>query len=215
MIPLQNFNRRGPIKPLIYAAGDVVYCEKYGRALENSAREHGLNALVDCSGETVEGEFSKAYHTLFRFLKLPELLRKNPAVLVLDLDSIINEPIEFADRWDLGIFFRPEMETEKKVLASAFYIKNTAIEFAIALKIKLERVIEIATAKNNLNWHSDQLTIWKLYLATKEQYRVKLLNTDFINWHPPVPATIWTGKGGVKRTNQHYIKRLIAYGGKP
>lgn len=184
------------MKPLILAAGDNKYCDLYGAALRKSAEAHGMECRVFDGGEMSADKAS-----CYRYLLLPELLERFPSILVLDIDSIINESIDFHERWDLGLFLRPDInDANKKVMGSAFYINARAIEFARELKRHLD---------GDVKWFADQIWLWKLYQRTLGKYKVKLLGTDFINWHR-TPASIWTGKGDVKHHDK-FVAQLKRY----
>src|SRR5688572_27438455 len=97
------------VKPLIYATADRSYYDLYGIAFLESAKVHGHEARVFRGAHRLaETDFKlKAYYAAWRFRVLPEVLRSYPAALVLDVDTIIQSPIEIGDEYDLGIFFRP------------------------------------------------------------------------------------------------------------
>jgi hypothetical protein len=189
------------MKPLIFAACDQGYYDLYGKILKASSAAHGMECLVHCSGLTADSEESKADHNVLRYKMLPDILSVRPSVLVLDVDSIINEAIEIPDRYDLGLFLRPAPDIRKKVLGSVFYITDRAKDFADELKGKLA---------HQTHWYEDQMILWRLYQKNFDRYKVMQFGLDFINWHCR-PAPIWTGKGDVKLKNQIYRKLAAKY----
>ncbi len=188
------------IKPLIFAACDQGFYEKYGRALERSAAAHGMECIVHCAAGFSEGEEGKARYSVERWLRLPDLLDRHPSVLVLDADSLINETVEMPADIDLGLYLRDTPDIRKKVLGAALYITNRARPFARELRDSLS---------GKVAWYDDQIALWKLYQKYRDQYSVMRLGPDLINW-ACMPAPIWSGKGATKFRNP-YLKRLKRY----
>jgi hypothetical protein len=172
------------MKPLIFAACDDIYFKKYAGPLKNSAKRHGM----DC--EIVNGGKMEPTDALvLRYRMLPDVLKVRESVLVLDVDSIINDTIDIHQRYDLGLFLRTDFnDTRKKVMGSVFYINRRAAQFADDLKVGL---------CGPCVWFDDQAAIYRLYKKSMGKYTLRLFGKDFINWHCE-PAPIWTGKGKVK-----------------
>ena len=184
------------MKPLIFAACDDVYHKKYALPLKSSASLHGLKCEIVNGGTMGPVEAS-----VLRYRLLPDVLRVNESVLVLDVDSVINDTISINPRYDIGLFLREDFnDSRKKVMGSVFYINQRAIKFAIELQERLARVSE---------WFDDQSSIYRLYQKHRGEYSYKIFGTDFINWHC-TPATIWTGKGKTK-DNPVFLKELARY----
>lgn len=185
------------MKPLIFAACDTKYYNLYAAALRNSAAEHGMDCKVVCGGNIEPGP-----STCLRYLLLPDELGRHESILVVDVDSIIKQPIDIPEHFDLGFFLRPDFQdNRKKVMGSVFYINARAIDFAWDLRKKL---------KTDNRWFDDQYWLWKLYQRNIGKYKVKFFGTDFINWHCD-PAAIWTGKGDVKTGNEKFLSQLKRY----
>lgn len=187
----------GMNKPLIFAACDSKYHEKYAKSLKASAEEHGMKCKIVCGGD-----ISREQAMVLRFKLLPDVMAAHPHVLVLDIDSIINEPIYFHERWDMGIFLRDELgDLQKNVLAAAFYVKDTAFEFVDELASRL--------SGPDIEWFSDQYVIWKLYLKYKDKYKIKRLGPDLIYWREH-HTSIWTAKGNAKES-EWFIRAQSKY----
>ena len=185
------------MRPLILASCSDEYHDLYANPFRNSAEQHGMEVRIVRGGNMNPGAAAA-----LRYLKLPHVLKEYPSVLVLDIDSIINEPIDFNDKWDIGLFLRTGYDDiRKKVLGSVFYIHQRAIDFAWMLRKRL---------KDDARWYEDQVALYKTHQATLGKYKVKLLGTDFINWHC-TPASIWTGKGEAKTTNEKFLAQLKRY----
>lgn len=147
------------------------------------------------------GIISKEFASVMRYLLLPEVLLVHSSVLVVDVDSIINEPIDIPSKYDLGLFLRGNQDIRKKVMGSCFYITDRAMEFAEQLKMRLD---------GETQWFDDQIAIYKLYQKHLGRYKVKLFGANFINWHCE-PAPIWTGKGDIKSENEVFLHKLKKY----
>ena len=184
------------MKPFIFAACDDAYYHYFAKALINSARVHGHECEV-ANG----GVISRGSAAALRYIKLPGMLQKHPSILILDVDSIINGPIEIGDRFDLGVFLRNEYtDRRKKIMGSAVYVTDRAMQFATELKDYLS---------NDPQWFADQFWLYKLYERHKEKYTIKHFDTNFINWHFH-PAPIWTGKGEAKDT-ENFKREMQRY----
>jgi hypothetical protein len=185
------------MKPLIFAACDDIYFRKYAGPLMNSAKRHGMECEI-INGGTMEPTDAM----VLRYRMLPDVLRVRGSVLVLDVDSVINDTIHISERYDLGLFLRNDFnDTRKKVMGSAVYVHQRAMQFAVELRERLAGPVE---------WFDDQAAIYKLYRKHLGKYHCKLFGTEFINWHCE-PALIWTGKGKVKETNERFAQEMERY----
>ena len=175
------------VKPVLFAACDTQYRKLYAASFLNSASAQGHTAQVYCDGGTATME-RRPYYSTLRFRMLPELLKTNQAVLALDIDSIIREPIEIGPEYDLGVFPRlDEAEEYKRILGGIFYCTDRAMEFAHALADGMNG--------DGLQWGDDQRILWQTYEAMKGRYRIKKFTTRFMDWDTPTRARIFTAKG--------------------
>jgi hypothetical protein len=185
------------VRPLIFAACDDIYFQKFAGPLMNSAKRHGMECEI-INGGTMEPTDAM----VLRYRMLPDVLRCRESVLVLDVDSVINDTIHIGERYDLGLFLRNDFkDPRKKVMGSAVYVHRRAMQFAVELRERLAGPCE---------WFDDQWAIDKLYRKHLGKFHVKLFGTEFINWHCE-PALIWTGKGKVKETNERFAQEMERY----
>ena len=146
------------------------------------------------------GSETRVFNCMLRFLRLPELLDQDD-VLVCDIDSIVNQPIVMPP-CDMALFFRPwlrDMDENLQVLLTASYWARSAKPFAEKIREELlSRVI---------NWMDDQTIVWRLYNEIGDQYRIRNLTEDFVNYHFDRDAPIWTCKGPTRKNNPTYLAR--------
>lgn len=180
------------MKPYIYSVCDTGYRDTYADAFLSSARAHGHRAEVFCTGKPAPKLADKVHLCAWRFQMLPALLCRHSAVLMLDIDSVIQRPLDIEDEYDLGIFLRPDKAKEKfKTLCSILYCTYRAIDFA-------EEVAKGgSTSWRGLGWCDDQAVVWRAYDKLGHRYNVKRFDEDFISWRDE-SARIFTGKGVVK-----------------
>jgi hypothetical protein len=193
---------------VIYATCSPEYFAAHGAAFRKSAERHGNQCRIDVIEDGSYPEISKRYvqrHTFYasmRWFLLSELLDQQPWVLVCDIDSIFNGKIEVPEEFDIGLFFRPHLPAERKVMCSASYWTTAAKPFVKRLCERLE---------TNLEWGCDQEEIWKQTLEDAGKYRVLGLGRDFVSYHFDPDALIWTSKGPVRKSDPVYLERKALY----
>ncbi len=180
---------------LVFAACDTTYLP-YASALELSGKQHGMDVWVHCSGLEAKTEASRCYHSNLRYLLLPDLLKRFEQVLVLDVDSLIRQPLWIEREWDMGLYFRPENKDPlMKTLAAGSYFTWRAWDFARELREEVQRRIE----KNTLKWAIEQQLMWEIHDKCPLRYRVKDLK-GFLDWEDGSP--VWSPKGPRKKSKR-------------
>lgn len=175
----------GGVKPFVFAYCDLDYCDKYAKALESSAKAHGHDCEVACSGERVTDETSKNRHCHYRYHLLPEMLEKHGPVLMLDVDSIVRKPIAISDNCELGLVLQENVKDhQRRVNGGCVYIVPALIPLALKMKERLKFQF----------WFDDQIVLNKY--ATKHKFRI--FDDSFFSWKANPVAAIWTGKGKQK-----------------
>ena len=177
------------MRPYIYSVCDTGYRDRYASSFLNSARANGHQAEVFCTEKPAVRLVDKVRLCAWRFELLPQLLREHGAVLMLDIDSVVQQPLEIGDEYDLGIFLRPEQAKDRfKTLCSIFYCTDRAMDFADEI---------IAGGTHNILWCDDQGVVWRAYEKLGHCYKVKCFDEGFISWRN-ADANVFTGKGLVK-----------------
>jgi hypothetical protein len=178
------------VKPHIFAAGDLTYCEKYGAALKASAQEYGLECEIRCNGVVANGEKDRRYANAFRYQLLPEVLKEHPSVLMLDLDCVVRGPVEVDPGWSIGFVVRNDMDDWfKKVNGGCLYITRDRMDVADSL---------CKTMTDYPIWYMDQIALYKIYSRIKDEPGVKVFGHEFFSWRFDSRAAVWTGKGNIK-----------------
>lgn len=199
------------VAPLIYTVCDQAYFDTHAQAFRRSAESHGNNVWINLVRPNDHADWvkqlpphdRKTFYVMLRFLLLPEVLRHCRGVLVMDIDSIFNEKIEFPDEYDMGIFFRPWARLPAlKVLCSATYFTPRAIPF-------LERIRDRLIASSG-EWGCDQAAIWQQTVEDEGKYRILHLDQSFISFGKYDGAPIWTAKGP-RKFDPSYLKRKQTY----
>lgn len=179
----------GALKPFLFAYCDLNYYEKYGIALEKSAKAHGHKYQVICSGERLtHGAIGPEMirHSHLRYHLLPEMLFKHGPVLMLDADSVIRKPIEIDDGYDLGLIVQNSDDYQRKINGGAVYMTPKLIPLATKL----------ATRINFQHWFDDQISLYRE--CYQKEYKTLVFNDSLISWKGNPDAPIWTGKGKAK-----------------
>lgn len=176
---------------LIYASSCPDYFAEHGEAFVNSAQKHGHQVKVDITEGRVES-------SLLRFKKLPDMLDDD--VLVLDIDSIINEPIKIP-KCDMALFFRPGMppwREELHILAGASFWTKRAKPFAEGVRDRLTD-----------RWGSDQIALWRTFQEMPFRFDIHKLDQNFMSYDFRSNAAIWTAKGPRKSDKTYTARREI------
>jgi hypothetical protein len=185
--------------PLIYAACDPVYFNVHGEAFRRSAEAHGNECKIE-----VLPKMDRVAYSYARFLRLPQLLKDHPAILVVDIDSVFNSHVEIPDEYDLGFFFRPWLSHPcLKVICGVTYWTDKALSFAEGFRDRLLGIHKV--------WGCDQDALWQQIEAEGDHYAVKRFGKDFVNYDFDQPAAIWTAKGPYRKYNPVYLERRAAY----
>jgi hypothetical protein len=122
---------------------------------------------------------------------------------MLDVDSIINKPIEPIE-CDLALFFRPWTAKERhQILMTASYWTPRARTFAETVREKI--------LANNNKWYDDQIIMWRTYQAIGDRFDIAKLDQNFVCYNFDREAPIWTCKGPVRKDNPVYLERKHGY----
>lgn len=187
-------------RPLIYAACDQAYFDTHAEAFCRSAMLHGHPVIVDLVSESD----NPADYACARFIRLPKMLKDKRGILVADVDSVFNGPIEMDDEFDLGVFARPWMkDPAKAVLAGLFYCGNNAMLFAQELR----RTILSAP----IEWGCDQAALSETYRKYYSTYKVAKFSSKTMSYAFDTEAPMWTAKGQWRKTDSVYLARRAMY----
>lgn len=193
---------------LIYASSGPDYFQEHGGAFIRSAEKCGHRVKIDMADDFPEWKSKlrykedRTFYAMLRTMRLPEMLDQED-VLVLDIDSIINRPIEI-EPCDMALFFRPWLAPETlKVLMTASYWGRASKPFA-------ERVRERLLERVN-DWGDDQTAVWQTYCEMGSQFDIRPLNQDFVCYHFDRDAPIWTCKGPARKNDITYLERRAQY----
>jgi hypothetical protein len=195
---------------LIYASSCADYFSVHGEAFTKSALQHGHEVRIDMADnfpdwrKKLRFTQERVFNCFLRFLRLPEMLDDDD-VLVMDIDSIINKPIEFKD-CDMALFFRPWLNHVERlqVLLTASYWSKKSKPFAEAVRDKI-----LASPHNE--WCDDQMIVSRLCREIGHKFKIQNLNEDFVCYHFDREAPIWTCKGPARKNNPVYLERRAAY----
>jgi hypothetical protein len=195
------------VRPFIYSVCDREYQARYAKAFLRSARHYGHEAKVFCRDDiTVTSKDDMAFFVFWRYELLPELLKTYSHVLLVDIDSVFQGPALVDDRYDVGIFFRnmgkdaeKDAGNRTKTLGGVFYCSQKAMPYADYLSMKMAAAEHV--------WYADQRVLYEVFCEIGDQYRVKHFGNDFIDWHFPTNAPIYTAKGNRKAEQDFLTKK--------
>lgn len=226
-----------PLSPVVFAACDSKYFIEHGPAFIYSAADVGLDQHLhiinpsnealslagilaatttsrttytfedrDFNGWTLDAE--RTYYACARFLVLPTILKYAERVLVLDIDGMMMNRIEFPDT-SCGYFPRDPLpgttgwEAEgTRVAAGAVYFDKSAINIAgsVADHIRGSQMV----------WFADQVALSTVFRQVPAE-KITKFDGKFMDWEFTEGTSIWTGKGPRKYENPVYLKQKETY----
>lgn len=189
--------------PLVYTVCDRVYFDEHAEAFRKSAERQGHQVRIDLvSAEDNPGltlDEPRCLFSVLRYIRLPELLAEHERVLVMDIDSVFNAPIEFNDGYDMALYFRPWIPSEHlKVLLSAAYFTRKALPFA-------EKVRDLLVS-GRVHWCDEQIAVWRAFVEDRFRYRIFQMNENMLNFDFVRESPIWTAKGS-RKNDARYVER--------
>lgn len=161
----------------------------------------------------VKFDTQKTYFSALRFLECGKIIGQNLVpLLILDIDSIINEEIHINDDIDFGLYLRENNITGNnsyeiegmKVAAGAVYLTPNAKPF-------IDDVMQYLF-NNSLIWFCDQHALYSAYKKNKTKLKFEdLAKENLLDWEFKSGSAVWTGKGQRKFNNKTYIERKKEY----
>lgn len=138
-----------------------------------------------------------AYSANFRIKAFLNLIKKDyKEILYCDCDSIILKDIDFIfnnfKETDVSFKLRVGGSKTKSVLSGIIYIRNTKIS-----KLFLKDVYKNIIKNGEMNWYSDQISLYQSYKVFKKRkgFRFKNLDSKYIDWEHNADSFIWVQKG--------------------
>jgi hypothetical protein len=160
--------------------------------------------MIDIS--SFNDDEKRTFYACNRFIVAPQVVKGD--VLILDVDSLIMQPIE-KPKGDVGLFFRKDTKTinqnhkhwgklGKKIMAGAVYCSYDKLEFLQYVKNFIET--------NEYIWLLDQVALFRAY-EHFNTYNYNYFDELFLDWHFRKDSYIWSGKNRSKRENPVYLKK--------
>ena len=155
------------------------------------------------------------YYQSLRFFLLPALLREyNRPIVVLDIDSLIMQPIPHRSDADVGLYLRLDNEKGNtdyerlgmKVLGAMVYADPKGVAFFDAVQEYL--------SNNTRRYYVDQRALYEIFLENKQARIFDIANTGWLDWSFKPGSTVWTAKGKRKRRNLTYVRERLHLEGK-
>ena len=165
---------------------------------------------VDMFQEPFNGNNDKmrTFYACFRFIVAPEILQSAGKMLILDIDSIIMNKIEFPKK-ALGYFPREPLagtqgweQEGTRVAAGAVYYD---ISLMPAVKLVADHMVHMP-----LKWFADQIVLSRIF-GDMDDKLFHHFDSQFMDWEFIEGTTIWTGKGPRKYDNPTYVKQKDSY----
>ena len=166
------------------------------------------------TAEMTENEAVVFYQSL-RFFYLPSLLRNYcRPIVVLDIDSLVMQPIPARRDAEVGLYLRlgnqkgkTDFEREgMQVLGAMVYADPRGASFFDEVGQYLDR--------NQRRYYIDQHALYRTYLANENVRTFDIAETGWLDWTFKPGATVWTAKGKKKRRNLTYVRERLRLEGR-
>lgn len=220
-----------PEYPVVFAACDAEYYKKHAPAFISSCQSIGKDVHVhvhnhdqECielhkklydavdgikysmsTGQTdiskLNAEQTRTFYACIRFHVAPMILEKCGKMLITDIDCVFMKDFEYPEQ-SIGYYPRTPLEhttgwenAGTRVAAGVVYFSKEALQVA--------KDVSAVINKLPLQWFNDQIALSEV-IGEIDNKKVYHFGPDFMDWEFGDDATIWTGKGHRKFSNESY-----------
>lgn len=153
---------------------------------------------------------SVVFYQSLRFFRLPSLLRYYyRPIVVLDIDSLVMQPIPAREDAEVGLYLRlgnqngrtPFEREGMQVLGAMVYADPKGIGFFEAVGDYLDNHLRV--------YYIDQHALYHTFLEKKDVRVFGIAKTGYLDWTFQPGAKVWTAKGKKKRRNLTYVRERL------
>ena len=165
--------------------------------------------IITFTSESVDlaGTDERTYYACNRFLVASHILRLCDAAMILDIDNILMNEVQW-NTCDIGLFLRDPLPGTTGWEHESTHVAAGIVSFTTPLGLDyLNRVSDRIKSYNELRWFADQNALWKVYEEIKHKVSTFVYDGSIMDWEFKPGTMLWTGKGPRKYDDPTYVSK--------
>ena len=165
--------------------------------------------LISFTSETVDlSKFdARTYYACNRFIVASHILRLCEAAIILDIDNILMNEVQW-NTCDIGLFLRDPLPGTVGWEHESTHVAAGIVSYSTPLGLDfLNRVSDKIKSYKELRWFADQNALWKVYEENKHKLSTFVYDGSIMDWEFKPDTMLWTGKGPRKYDDPTYVSK--------
>ena len=165
--------------------------------------------VITFTSESVDlaGTDERTYYACNRFLVASHILRLCDAAMILDIDNILMNEVQW-NTCDIGLFLRDPLPGTTGWEHESTHVAAGIVSFTTPLGLDyLNRVSDRIKSYDKLRWFADQNALWKVYEEIKHRVSTFVYDGSIMDWEFKPGTMLWTGKGPRKYDDPTYVSK--------
>jgi hypothetical protein len=165
--------------------------------------------IITFTSESVDlaGTDERTYYACNRFLVASHILRLCDAAMILDIDNILMNEVQW-NTCDIGLFLRDPLPGTTGWEHESTHVAAGIVSFTTPLGLNyLNRVSDRIKSYDKLRWFADQNALWKVYEENKHKMSTFVYDGSIMDWEFKPGTMLWTGKGPRKYDDPTYVSK--------
>ena len=167
-----------------------------------------FNNLTFSTEQTdLKGIDPRTYYACNRFIVASHVLRLCEAAIILDIDNILMNEVQW-NTCDIGLFLRDPLPGTVGWEQESTHVAAGIVSYSTPLGLDfLNRVSDKIKSYKELRWFADQNALWKVYEENKHKLSTFVYDSSIMDWEFKPDTMLWTGKGPRKYDDPTYVSK--------
>ena len=167
-----------------------------------------FNNLTFSTEQTdLKGIDPRTYYACNRFIVASHVLRLCEAAIILDIDNILMNEVQW-NNCDIGLFLRDPLPGTVGWEHESTHVAAGIVSYSTPLGLDfLNRVSDKIKSYKELRWFADQNALWKVYEENKHKLSTFVYDGSIMDWEFKPDTMLWTGKGPRKYDDPTYVSK--------
>ena len=167
-----------------------------------------FNNLTFSTEQTdLKGIDPRTYYACNRFIVASHVLRLCEAAIILDIDNILMNEVQW-NTCDIGLFLRDPLPGTVGWEHESTHVAAGIVSYSTPLGLDfLNRVSDKIKSYKELRWFADQNALWKVYEENKHKLSTFVYDSSIMDWEFKPDTMLWTGKGPRKYDDPTYVSK--------